>query len=160
MGLLYEQNACCRMHSAPRVSQIENNANDSSEECLFSLDPSVCMPTKCMMTHDVPSLQLSDEVKLLLDKIFKVNEKERIGLEGIMEDPWYREPLQPKYAQAEARISQQQEEVEEQCRQRALNPVSALPRHNHRTSDRLGAPRSLFEVDTVSLSCFQINSEA
>ena len=38
-------------------------------------------------------MQLSDEVKLLLDKIFKVNEKERITIEGIKEDPWYSAPL-------------------------------------------------------------------
>ena len=113
-----------------------------------------------MMAHDIPFLQLSDEVKLLLDKIFKVNEKERIGLEGIMEDPWYREPLQPKYAKAEALINQQQKEVEEQCRQRALNPVGALPRHNHRASGRINPPRSLFEADTASLSCSQIACEA
>ena len=62
---------------------------------------------------------------MLLDKIFKVNEKERITIEGIEADPWYQGPLQPKFAQAEARINQQQREVEERCRQRALNPVSA-----------------------------------
>ena len=70
--------------------------------------------------------QLSDGVKLLLDKIFKVNEKERIAIEGIKDDPWYRQPLLPKFEQAEARIAQQQCEVEEQCRQRALNPVSPV----------------------------------
>ena len=70
--------------------------------------------------------QLSDEVKVLLDKIFKVNEKERISIEGIEADPWYQGPLQPKFAQAEARINQQQRDVEERCRQRALNPVSAF----------------------------------
>lgn len=148
------------METALKVSRIESNADISSEECLFSLGSFVHMPPKCMMTHDSPLLQLSDEVKLLLDKIFKVNEKERIGLEGIMEDPWYREPLQPKYAKAEALINQQQKEVEEQCRQRALNPVGALPRHDHRTSDRINPPRSLFEADTASLSCFQIACEA
>lgn len=73
--------------------------------------------------------QLSDEVKVLLDKIFKVNEKERITIDGIREDPWYQGPLQPKFEQAEGRILQQQREVEERCRQRALNPVSASARH-------------------------------
>lgn len=67
--------------------------------------------------------QLSEEVKELLDKIFKVNERERISIEGIKEDPWYREPLQPKYAAAEQRIAEQQKRVEEMCRRRALNPV-------------------------------------
>ena len=64
-------------------------------------------------------------MKLLLDKIFRVNEKERISIEGIKDDPWYQEPLQPKFAQAEAKIAQQQRAVEEGCRQRALNPVSS-----------------------------------
>ena len=68
-------------------------------------------------------MQLSDEVKLLLDKIFKVNEKERITIEGIKEDPWYSAPLPPKYMDAEENIAKQQRKVEEQCMQRALNPV-------------------------------------
>ncbi|CAL5218912.1 g658 [Coccomyxa viridis] len=70
-----------------------------------------------------PSLnKLSDEVKVLLDKIFKVNEKERITIDGIREDPWYQGPLQKKFSEAEQRINKQQQEVEERCRQRALNP--------------------------------------
>ena len=68
-------------------------------------------------------VQLSDEVKLLLDRIFKVNEKERITIEGIKEDPWYSAPLPPKYIEAEENIAKQQRKVEEQCMQRALNPV-------------------------------------
>ncbi len=62
---------------------------------------------------------------MLLDKIFKVNEKERITIDGIREDPWYQGPLQKKFSEAEQRINKQQQEVEERCRQRALNPVSA-----------------------------------
>ena len=62
---------------------------------------------------------------MLLDKIFKVNEKERITIDGIREDPWYQGPLQKKFSEAEERICKQQREVEERCRQRALNPVSA-----------------------------------
>ena len=69
------------------------------------------------------AVQLSDEVKLLLDKIFKVNEKERITIEGIKEDPWYSAPLPPKYVDAEESIAKQQRKVEEQCMQKALNPV-------------------------------------
>ncbi len=66
---------------------------------------------------------------MLLDKIFKVNEKERITIDGIREDPWYQGPLQKKFSEAEERINKQQHEVEERCRQRALNPVSASHRH-------------------------------
>ncbi|CAK0779486.1 hypothetical protein CVIRNUC_004786 [Coccomyxa viridis] len=74
--------------------------------------------------HIKPSLsKLSDEVKLLLDRIFKVNEKERITIEGIKEDPWYSAPLPPKYIEAEENIAKQQRKVEEQCMQRALNPA-------------------------------------
>ncbi len=67
--------------------------------------------------------QLSPECTDLLNKIFVINEKERITIAQIKEHPWYNVPLVPKYAEAERDIEARQRRVEQYIRQRDLNIV-------------------------------------
>ena len=71
--------------------------------------------------------QLTPECTDLLNKIFVIDEKKRITVPEIREHPWYKRPLLPKYAAAEADISARQKQVEEYIRRRDLNIVSATP---------------------------------
>lgn len=72
-------------------------------------------------------VQLSPECTDLLNKIFVIDEKQRITIAQIKEHPWYNVPLIPKYAAAEKDIEERQRRVEQYIKQRDLNIVRSSP---------------------------------
>ena len=63
--------------------------------------------------------RMSPECMDLLDRIFKISEKERITVAEIKEHPWYKEPLSDKFAKATADL---------EAAQAALGTENALAR--------------------------------
>ena len=58
--------------------------------------------------------RMSPECKDLLDRIFRVQEKERITIEQIKQHPWYTEPLPAKFDTAMKEIERQQAGLEKE----------------------------------------------
>lgn len=57
------------------------------------------------------AVRLSPECRDLLDKVFELNEKRRVGIKDIKEHPWFNMQMPPKYEAAVKRLEQQQEKV-------------------------------------------------
>ena len=68
-------------------------------------------------------MQLSDEVRDLLDHIFTVNEQQRISIQGIREHAWYNKPLLPKFQAAQDALQERQTELTRRMQHRVLNQV-------------------------------------
>eukprot|EP00884_Botryococcus_braunii_P019410 jgi/Botrbrau1/6152/Bobra.331_2s0042.1 len=64
---------------------------------------------------------LSPEARDLLDKIFVVDPKQRITVEGIMQHPWYTAPLSPEYQAAYDQIQQEQSRIDSHIKHRKLD---------------------------------------
>ena len=73
-------------------------------------------------------VQLSPGCRSLLDAIFQADVKQRITVEGIMQHPWYREPLPSQFqSQWDQMVRvQSQKEADQQSRQ--LDPVHTIPK--------------------------------
>ncbi|KAF5841225.1 kinase-like domain-containing protein [Dunaliella salina] len=56
---------------------------------------------------------LSPNARDLLDKMFDLDEKNRISIQGIMEHPWYQTPMRSHFEDALGTLKQEQDEVEE-----------------------------------------------
>lgn len=71
-------------------------------------------------------MQLSSGCRSLLDAIFQADVKQRITVEGIMQHPWYREPLPSQFqSQWDQMVRvQSQKEADQQSRQ--LDPVRSI----------------------------------
>ncbi|EIE25720.1 kinase-like protein [Coccomyxa subellipsoidea C-169] len=92
---------------------------------------------------DIPHIRnavekLSPECTDLLNKIFVINEKERITIAQIKEHPWYNVPLVPKYAEAERDIEARQRRVEQYIRHRDLN-IGLINTRNKRLEQLVNA---------------------
>ena len=67
--------------------------------------------------------QLTPECMDLLNKIFVIDQNQRITVPNIKAHPWYTKPLLPKYVEAEAVLAKRQTEVDAYIAQRQLNTV-------------------------------------
>lgn len=69
------------------------------------------------------AVQLSQNCRSLLDAIFQKDVKQRITVEGIMQHPWYREPLPSQFQSQWDQLMriQSQKEADQQSRQ--IDPV-------------------------------------
>ena len=67
--------------------------------------------------------QLTPECMDLLNKIFVIDQNQRITVPNIKAHPWYTNPLLPKYVEAEAVLAKRQIEVDAYIAQRQLNTV-------------------------------------
>lgn len=68
-------------------------------------------------------MQLSPECRSLLDRIFDTDVKQRITVDGIMQHPWYLQPLTPQYQAQLQHLDQVQAEKEAHITSRQLDPV-------------------------------------
>lgn len=66
---------------------------------------------------------LSPEVRDLLDKIFVVDPKQRITVDGILSHAWYQKILPPKYQTALEKLAEQQREVEKHVEEQNFDRV-------------------------------------
>lgn len=71
---------------------------------------------------------LSPECIDLLNRIFVIDEKERISLQQIKAHPWYNKPMLAKHTHAEKQIATQQAEIQKYISTRQIDPVCLLPR--------------------------------
>ena len=71
-------------------------------------------------------LQLSEECRDLLDRIFTINEQQRISIQGIKDHAWYNKPLLPKYQAAQDGLQERQAELTHRMQRRVLNPVCSF----------------------------------
>ena len=67
--------------------------------------------------------QLSPECMDLLNKIFVINQDQRITVPNIKAHPWYTKPLLAKYQAAEETLAQRQVQLNAYVAQRQLNSV-------------------------------------
>lgn len=76
------------------------------------------------MTASLWCVQLSSECRSLLDRIFVADVKQRITVEGIMQHPWYQQPLPPQYQSQLQHLDQVQAQKDAHIRSRRIDPVS------------------------------------
>ena len=81
----------------------------------------------CRLSQNAGWLQLSDECRDLLNRIFVTNEKTRITVAEIKEHPWFKMPLSEEYANAEQRILELQQQHNEYTASRKISTVSSQP---------------------------------
>ena len=67
---------------------------------------------------------LSPECVDLLNRIFVIDEKERISLAEIKAHPWYNKPLLAKHTHAEKQIAIQQAEIQRYIQTRKIDEVT------------------------------------
>ncbi|KAL3154733.1 hypothetical protein ABBQ38_011281 [Trebouxia sp. C0009 RCD-2024] len=67
--------------------------------------------------------KLSPECRSLLDRIFDTDVKQRITVDGIMQHPWYLQPLSPKYQAQLQHLDQVQAEKEAHLTSRQIDPT-------------------------------------
>lgn len=72
-------------------------------------------------------MQLSNECRDLLDRIFDADVKKRITVDGIMQHPWYMQPLPPQYQSQLQHLEQVQAEREAHISSRQIDPVCLPP---------------------------------
>ena len=60
----------------------------------------------------------------MLDRIFVADVKQRITVEGIMQHPWYQQPLTPQYQSQLQHLEQVQAQKDAHIRSRRIDPVS------------------------------------
>ena len=75
--------------------------------------------------HCASLLQLSEEVKDMLNRIFKTDESQRISIAEIKEHPWFTAPLDAKYVKAQEKIDKMQGELDNYTAHRRIHNVSA-----------------------------------
>ena len=68
-------------------------------------------------------VQLSPDCRDLMDRIFTVNEQQRINVAGIKAHAWYNKPLLPKFQTAQDALDAQQAELSARMRSRKLDEV-------------------------------------
>lgn len=69
-------------------------------------------------------MQLSAECRSLLDRIFETNVKRRITVEGIMQHPWYLQPLPSHFQSQMQHLDQVQAQRDSHISSRRIDPVS------------------------------------
>ena len=69
------------------------------------------------------ALQLSTECRDLLDRIFMVDEKNRISIQDIKRHEWYNKRLGPRHQHAELDLLEQQSTLEAHMATRELDQV-------------------------------------
>lgn len=72
-------------------------------------------------------MQLSNECRDLLDRIFEADVKKRITVDGIMQHPWYTQPLPSQYQSQLQHLEQVQVELEAHMKSRQIDPVCLPP---------------------------------
>lgn len=72
-------------------------------------------------------MQLSSECRDLLDRIFVVDEKQRISIHDIKAHPWYNMSLPVRYQHAELDLLEQQAALEAHVATRELDQVHLKP---------------------------------
>ena len=60
-----------------------------------------------------------------MDQIFVADVKQRITVEGIMQHPWYRQPLESRYESQWQHLEQVQGQKDAHIQSRRLDPVSS-----------------------------------
>ena len=68
-------------------------------------------------------MQLSDDCRDLLDRIFTINEQQRISIRGIREHPWYNKPLLPKFQASQDSLQRTQTALTQRMQTRVLDEV-------------------------------------
>jgi len=83
----------------------------------------------CLLKPALPRAraQLTPECMDLLNKIFVIDQNQRITVPNIKAHPWYTKPLLPKYEAAEAVLAKSQAEVDAYIANRQLNTVRPRP---------------------------------
>ena len=98
--------------------------------------------------------QLSPECMDLLNKIFVINQDQRITVPNIKAHPWYTKPLLAKYQAAEETLAQRQEQLNAYVQQRQLNSV----RHGHLLLPLLGLLMLTAVEETLAQRQVQLNA--
>ncbi|KAK9833495.1 hypothetical protein WJX84_007710, partial [Apatococcus fuscideae] len=80
------------------------------------------------ISKQVEKAHLSEECRDLLNKIFVIDEKDRISLQQIKAHPWYNKPLLAKHTMAERKIAQQQAEIQKYISTRQIDAVKLQAR--------------------------------
>ncbi len=86
-----------------------------------------CHPCLLTLALRRARAQLTPECMDLLNKIFVIDQNQRITVPNIKAHPWYTKPLLPKYEAAEAVLAKSQAEVDAYIANRQLNTVRARP---------------------------------
>ncbi|KAK9860325.1 hypothetical protein WJX84_006816 [Apatococcus fuscideae] len=80
------------------------------------------------ISKQVEKAHLSPECIDLLNRIFVIDEKDRISLQQIKAHPWYNKPLLAKHTHAEKQIATQQAEIQRYITTRQIDPVKLQAR--------------------------------
>ena len=83
--------------------------------------------SKNAISHNGCCLQLSDECRDLLNRIFVTNEKSRITVAEIKDHPWFKMPLSEEYAKAEQKILELQQQHNDYTASRKISTVRPHP---------------------------------